>query len=68
MCNLNTQEPASYDISIVRPQMRSDDFKMRGRGTEPARLAAIKKGLLTLHTLELMATSIGFRLPERIVN
>jgi ubiquinone biosynthesis monooxygenase Coq7 len=58
MCNQNTQEPASYDISIVRPQMCNDDFKIRGRDMEPARLAAIKKGLLTLHTLELMAQTI----------
>ncbi len=58
MCNQNTQEPTSYDISIVRPQMRNDDFKMRNHGVEPARLEAIKKGLLALHTLELMAITI----------
>ena len=58
MDNQNTQEPTSYDISIIRPQMRNDDFKMRNHGVEPARLAAIKKGLLTLHTLELMAQTI----------
>jgi len=38
--------------------MRSEDFKIRGRGMEPARLKAIKKGLLALHTLELMAMTI----------
>ena len=48
----------SYDVSIVRPQMRNEDFKIRGRQMEPARLAAIRKGLLTLHTLELMAMTI----------
>jgi demethoxyubiquinone hydroxylase (CLK1/Coq7/Cat5 family) len=53
-----TQGRANYDISIIRPQMNSEDFKMRGRAMEPARLKAIKKGLLTLHTLELMATTI----------
>ena len=58
MDNQNTQEPTSYDISVVRPQMCSDDFKMRNQGVEPARLEAIKKGLLTLHTLELMAQTI----------
>ncbi len=47
-----------YDISIIRPQMRSDDFQMRGEGFAPERLAAIKKGLRTLHTLELMAQTI----------
>ena len=58
MSNPNTQGQTSYDISIIRPQMRSEDFKMRGKGMEPARLEAIKKGLLTLHTLELMAMTI----------
>jgi len=38
--------------------MRNDDFKMRNHGVEPARLEAIKKGLLALHTLELMAITI----------
>ena len=47
-----------YDISIIRPQMRSDDCRMRGEGFAPERLAAIKKGLRTLHTLELMAQTI----------
>jgi len=54
----NTKSQTSYDISIVRPQLKHDDFKMRGRDMEPARLKAVKKGLLTLHTLELMATTI----------
>ena len=47
-----------YDISIVRPQMRHEDFEMRDRQMEPERLSSIRKGLLTLHTLELMATTI----------
>jgi len=47
-----------YDISIIRPQMRSDDFKIRGQDTPPARLKDIRKGLLALHTLELMASTI----------
>jgi demethoxyubiquinone hydroxylase (CLK1/Coq7/Cat5 family) len=47
-----------YDISIVRPQMRHEDFKMRDRQMEPERLKSIRKGLLTLHTLELMAQTI----------
>jgi demethoxyubiquinone hydroxylase (CLK1/Coq7/Cat5 family) len=58
MPDQNTQDQTSYDISIVRPRMNHDDFEMRGRDMEPARLKAIKKGLLTLHTLELMATTI----------
>jgi len=54
----NSKEHGRYDISIVRPQMRAGDFKARGQGVEPARLASIRKGLLTLHTLELMASNI----------
>ena len=38
--------------------MRSEDFAIRGRDMEPVRLKAIKNGLLTLHTLELMATTV----------
>lgn len=58
MSDQNAKGRTSYDISIVRPQMKSEDFEMRGRDMEPARLKAIKKGLLTLHTLELMAMTI----------
>lgn len=47
-----------YDISIIRPEMRVEQIKLRGDGYAPARLAAIRKGLRTLHTLELMAQTI----------
>ena len=47
-----------YDTSIVRPQVRIEDFKMRWQGMPAERLKGIKKGLLTLHTLELMALNI----------
>ncbi len=47
-----------YDISIIRPAMRDEDFKLRGEGFDADRLKAIKKGLLTLHTLELMASTV----------
>ena len=43
---------------IVRPEMVMDEFTMRGSGISPDRLKKIKKGLLTLHTLELMAQNI----------
>ena len=43
---------------IIRPQMQTNDCKMRGQGMEPVRLRAIRKALLTLHTLELMAMTI----------
>ena len=47
-----------FDISVIRPQLRIEDFKIRGEEMSPARLKDIKKGLLTLHTLELMAQTI----------
>lgn len=47
-----------YDVSIIRPELRDGDFKLRGEGFPPGRRAAIKKGLRTLHTLELMAQTI----------
>ncbi|AQQ72241.1 hypothetical protein SMSP2_02622 [Limihaloglobus sulfuriphilus] len=47
-----------YDTSIVRPQMREDDVRIRGLEMKPERLKAIREGLLTLHTLELMASNI----------
>lgn len=43
---------------IVRTQMRFSDFRFRGEGMEPERLRQIKRGLQTLHNLELMATTI----------
>jgi len=46
------------DISIIRPRMNDKDFKMRGDGMPPSRLKSIEKGLQTLHTLELMASTI----------
>jgi demethoxyubiquinone hydroxylase (CLK1/Coq7/Cat5 family) len=46
------------DISVIRPKMNEEDFKIRGEGMSPSRLKCIKKGLLTLHTLELMASNI----------
>jgi len=58
MDNENAQQKTSYDISIVRPQLNNTDFQMRDQRMEPARLAAIKKGLLALDTLELMASTI----------
>jgi demethoxyubiquinone hydroxylase (CLK1/Coq7/Cat5 family) len=58
MSEQQTQSEQSYDISIIRPQMRSEDFQIRGRQMKPDRLRAVKKGLLTLNTLELMASTI----------
>jgi len=47
-----------YDISIIRPEVRVEQIKLRGEGHSSQRLAAIGKGLRTLHTLELMAQTI----------
>lgn len=47
-----------YDISVIRPVMRDVDVTLRGEGMVPSRLRGIKKGLLALHTLELMASTI----------
>jgi ubiquinone biosynthesis monooxygenase Coq7 len=58
MSDQNQTAKKQYDISIIRPQMRDEDFKLRGEGMPAERLASIKKGLLTLHTLELMAMTI----------
>jgi ubiquinone biosynthesis monooxygenase Coq7 len=58
MADQDTSKETKYDISIIRPEARDGDFKMRGEGMDPARLASIKKGLHALHTLELMAQTI----------
>lgn len=58
MSNQEKQDTSDYDISIIRPQMRGEDVGLRGQGMSAARLKAIKKGLLALHTLELMASNI----------
>jgi len=57
--NQNSQQSKSnYNISIIRPQMSKNDVSLRGEGFSQNRLAKIKKGLHTLHTLELMAQTI----------
>ena len=55
---LQIMEDGKYDISVIRPQLADTDVKRRGDGFSEERLKAIKKGLLTLHTLELMAQTI----------
>ena len=58
MVDENRLENTTYDISIIRPEIRAEDFKLRGEGMEADQLKTVKKGLLTLHTLELMAMTI----------
>jgi ubiquinone biosynthesis monooxygenase Coq7 len=55
-----------FDISIIRPEMRLRDFKIRGQGLPSDRLKRIEKGLHTLHTLETMAVNIyKFQITKR---
>ncbi len=48
----------TYDTAVIRPEMRAEEVIARGKGFSPRRRAGIKKGLRTLHTLEIMATNI----------
>jgi demethoxyubiquinone hydroxylase (CLK1/Coq7/Cat5 family) len=48
----------SYDVSIIRPEMHEDDVRMRVGAARGRDAAAIRNGLVTLHTLELMAVNI----------
>lgn len=54
------------DIDVIRPEMRDGDVRLRA-GTVPSdRLKRIERGLLTLHTLEVMAVNIyRYQLPGR---
>jgi len=55
-----------YDVSVIRPEVRAQDVRLRGEGFAAGRLAAIRKALRTLHTLELMAQTIyKFQLTRR---
>ncbi len=57
----------NYDISVIRTCIQTDDIRMRGQGISSARLKAIRKGLLTLHTLETMAANIyKFQITKRV--
>jgi demethoxyubiquinone hydroxylase (CLK1/Coq7/Cat5 family) len=47
-----------YDISIIRPQMRADEVRLRREAIDPVKLKAIKKALLAFHNLETMAANI----------
>lgn len=59
-------EKKYFDISIIRPEMRLRDFKLRGQGLPPGRLKRIEKGLNALHTLETMAVNIyKFQITKR---
>ena len=48
----------SHDISVIRPEMRAEQVRRGGEGWTPERRAAVKKGLHTFHTLEIMAVNV----------
>jgi demethoxyubiquinone hydroxylase (CLK1/Coq7/Cat5 family) len=48
----------TYDLRVIRPEMRVEQVKARGGDFSPGRKAAVRKGLHTLHTLEIMAVNI----------
>lgn len=47
-----------YDIAVIRPEMRAEQVKPRGKDAGPRERVALRKALRTLHTLEIMATKI----------
>lgn len=55
---MNSSSQQKYDVSIIRPQMRLDDVRLRREPMSSARLKSIKKALRTFHTLETMAANI----------
>jgi len=48
----------NFDLSIIRPEMRMGDFKIRSQGIPRKSIKSIEDGLQTLHTLETMAVNI----------
>ncbi len=55
-----------FNISIIRPEMRLEDFKWRREGRSAEELKGIKRGLRTLQTLETMAVNIyKFQITKR---
>ena len=48
----------TYDITIIRPEMREEQITPRGRSLDADKRTALKKGLQTLHALEIMAVTI----------
>jgi demethoxyubiquinone hydroxylase (CLK1/Coq7/Cat5 family) len=48
----------AYDITIIRPEMREEQIKPRGRTLGEDKRKAARKALQTLHALEIMAVNI----------
>jgi demethoxyubiquinone hydroxylase (CLK1/Coq7/Cat5 family) len=47
-----------YDTGVIRPEMRVEQVRARGSEFDGARRARVRRGLRTLHTVEIMATNI----------
>ncbi len=48
----------AYDITVIRPEMREEQIRPRGRDLGKEKRKALKRGLQTLHSLEIMAVNI----------
>jgi demethoxyubiquinone hydroxylase (CLK1/Coq7/Cat5 family) len=48
----------NHDVSVIRPEMRVEQVKLRGRDLPQDRRRSLRRGLRTLHTLEIMAVNI----------
>ena len=48
----------TYDITIIRPEMREEQVKPRGRALSGGQRKAVRRALRTLHALEIMAVKI----------
>jgi demethoxyubiquinone hydroxylase (CLK1/Coq7/Cat5 family) len=46
------------DVAVIRPQMRIEDVRARGRELSQRERAAVRRRLRTLHMLEIMAVNI----------
>jgi demethoxyubiquinone hydroxylase (CLK1/Coq7/Cat5 family) len=47
-----------YDTTVIRPEMREDQVRPRGRQLSNEKRKAARKALQTLHALEIMAVNI----------
>ncbi|HPL64382.1 MAG: demethoxyubiquinone hydroxylase family protein [Syntrophales bacterium] len=54
---MEVNKPA-VDISVIRPQIAMEDLRLRGEDIAPERLKAMRRGLLILNTLEIMAINV----------
>jgi demethoxyubiquinone hydroxylase (CLK1/Coq7/Cat5 family) len=48
----------AYDITVIRPELREEQVRPRGRDLAPHERKAARRALRTLHALEIMAVTI----------